>query len=391
MLSLSRDSTNNRIFWWGDSWTDYVVESSTNLTDWQNDGSMSGDGNEKGAYTYVNTCLENHKFYRVKFSRVLPHVNISVDPSSPFAGLAQISTTAMTQNVPLAVYDVKVINAPATLRGFTVTITTTGNDVTNLFTGVKLRIGSQTYSSSQIGLPGDCGTNITVVFSNMAIPLSADTYVPITIIADVSQDANNSLDGSTATTSINAWGTPNLDTQYRHSPDVEDVSNNLISVEETYVHSSVLTFTGAGAFISNTSANLGPAIRSSDVVVAYPMSFGFTVTAGDQTLFVSASPTTFTDAVAGIGAIVNLPLTGVVANPAYLPGDFQTTSSSGYYVIPAGSSRQFTFNGSIGNTDGVHDVKSVSIVDINYGTSTSNLTAHTVSYGLQNLRVYALF
>jgi hypothetical protein len=280
------------------------------------------------------------------------------------------------------VYDVKVINTPSTLRSFSITVTTTGANVTDLFTNIKLRVGSLTYSASQIGLPGEDGTNVTIVFSNIIMPLSADTYVPITILADVSQDIGNSLDGATATTSINAWGTPNWDTQYRHTPDIEDVSNDLISVEETYLYSSVLVFSGADATLSNLSTSLGTPVTNEGGFTVQQFSFMFSLTAGNEPIYVSSDPT-MAVSIRPIDSIGSLQWTSIIDNSS-------AEDSAGYFFIAPGTTKTFTVNYmTVGNPGTVNGI--LELYSINYGTSADNLTEHVIDYGLQSLQAILSF
>ncbi len=327
------------------------------------------------------------KFFRVVEMGLGAYATVILDAASPLPSTILISTTNGTHNVPLIVYDVKSHVTNSVLRNATIVIVANSptSNIACLFSAIKLRVGELTYTGQVIStgtsqlFGGSYGWK--VAFSDMTIPLPADIYVPITITADAVTDTNGTLDGTQVLAGDGGI-----------SLDIEDPGYLSVLPSETApLQGTTFTLNGQSAFVSNISASLGAGIVSNNVIVSYPMSFSFMVTAGNQTLFVSSSPTTFTEAVAGIGAVVNLPLAGMIANPGQLAGDFQTTSSNGYYIIPVGSSRQFTFNGSIGNGDGMSGIKSASIIGINYGTSISNLTAHTISYGLQNLRVNASF
>ncbi len=385
-INLTRTGTENRLFWWGETWTDYVVESSTNLISWQDDGIMSGDGNEKGAYTYVTQSTEKQKFYRVRFSRMVPHVNITVSQSSSVIPLVRISTSAQTPNVALAAYIIRANGAPGTLRSFPFTVTTVGANVADLFTNIRIKVGPLTYFADRIGLPGDAGTNATVIFNNLNIPLSADADVEVVIWATVAQDTGNVLDNATATTSINAWGTPANDTQYRHTPEIEGADFNPISVAETYQHTYTQTYSASGVFINNALAIGSPLINGgTGEVVAYSVSFSFNMTAVSQPIYVSTNSAQFLEWGVSPGSANDLMIGSVVASPGSITGD-----GIGYYYIPSGETRHFTFTGML-MKNGTVGTKTVWIPGVFYGTSVADIGSFETSYGLQDLRIFADF
>lgn len=327
-------------------------------------------------------------------------VVITVDSASPLAGLIQISTGGQTQNVPLAVYDIKAQNAPANLRSLSFTVYTTGNGKTpaDLFTQYNLKIGSQTFGANSITTNSTVNgqASSTVTFTNFgSVALAADTYVPVTLLANIQQNTNNTLDGVIASTTLVASGTVGGTT---NNPVVEDQSFSALAVNAGTFISSNLTFSGSSAVLSGLTATVGSSISSSvggvAVTTGYNVSFGFTVTAGNNTLFLSANPAvalSTTSTGFGSTASSSLPLSGVITTPGSLSGDSAVTTAAGYYVVPAGSSRQFTFSGSMNNTNGAQSFKTFSITAVNYGTTTSSLSSGSINYNLQPLKVSATF
>lgn len=140
---------------------------------------------------------------------------------------------------------------------------------------------------------------------------------------------------------------------------------------------------------SNLSASLGDVIVSGNTPIAQAMAFSLTLTAlGDSNMYISADSakalitmTTGTNA-----ASSSLPMSGTIVNPGTLAGDYQTSASSGYYVIPAGTSRSFIYNGMI-YSNGIAGLKTFSITGLTYGTDPSAVNSRTISTGLENLRV----
>ncbi len=137
--------------------------------------------------------------------------------------------------------------------------------------------------------------------------------------------------------------------------------------------------------ISNTSASLGAAVtNSSGATSYYPVSFSFTLTAGNTSIyFIPAIVLEF----GSKNGNVSPDKGGITVSPATLAGD-----SSNYYIIPAGSSRQLVFNGSISNAGAsVNGINIAQIVGIDYGTSPSNPQGSWITSGLDNLKVSANF
>ncbi|MDE2040823.1 MAG: peptidoglycan-binding protein [Patescibacteria group bacterium] len=374
----------------------------TGVTDTETVGNTGAVGNS--ACIAASSTCRNFNYQGSGAGSVV----VTVDSSSPLAGLVQISTGGQTQNVPLAVYDVKSQNAPSTLRSLSVVVYTTGAGSlmtpSTLFSQYTIKVGGQTYGAQTVTANTASYSSLagssTVTFTNLNVPLAADTYVPITLLANVAQDTNNALDGAMASTS---WAITGTAGGTSNNPDVEDSSYNTLAINSATFISSNLTFSGSSATLSNLTATLGSAITgtsnggTSAVTVGYNVSFGFTLTAGNNTLFMSADPnqalaTTSTGLSA---ASSSLSASGVVTNPGQISGDTANSAATngnyGYYTIPAGSSRQFTFNGAMSNVNGVQGFHTFQITAVKYGTTTTALTGGTINYNLQPLKVSATF
>lgn len=305
---------------------------------------------------------------------------VTVNGSSPLKKLVQISTSAETDNVVLAVLDVKSQNRDGNLRSVSFTVRTSGPAVSTVFSDIKIKAGSLTYSADSVAS--------TTTFTNMNIPLPKDVYVPITLLAKVAKDTNNALDGVSASTTLAAAGT-NGGTS--NIPSVEDSTFNTIDVNEGTFISSDQVFSASSAVVSNMVAKLGTGIQSSNTTVKYPIDeMSFTLTAGDNTLYVSAVPgialATTSSQTANSGTTT---LTDVTATPGTVSGDTST-----YYVVPAGQSRNFKYAGLSDNTPGTgvtSGLKTFKITGIKYGTSSSNLVANTIDYNLDALKVTPTF
>ncbi len=301
---------------------------------------------------------------------------LSLDASSPLAGMVQISTTAQTNNVPLAVFDINVQNAPATLNSLNVNINTTGASVSSLFSDIQVKAGGLTYSASSIN-----GSSVS--FTNISIPLPASSNIPVTISGTVAADSSGALNGSSATVSLAANNSNVV---------IVDQSYNTVQVTNANLSGSPITFVSSVVQVSNTSAVLGSPITSNvggvAITTGYNVSYSFTLTAANSTIYISSNPSTSLGITNTGPATLNLPIAGVITNPGNLSGDTNPTASNGSYVIPAGSSRQFTYNGTI-MSSGTAGFSSFQVNQINYGTSPSSLQASSITQGLSGLRVSA--
>jgi peptidoglycan hydrolase-like protein with peptidoglycan-binding domain len=313
------------------------------------------------------------------------------DPQSPPNMTATISTAGPTDNIVLGVVDFKSEARDGIIRKMTLYMNAnfdvSSTAITTVLDDVKIQSGNLVYSADTIGGVADYqpGYGIPVTFTNLAIPLPKDSLVPVALMVKVKQSTNHSLDGKAASTTLIATGT---DGGTDNNPVVEtqDDAHTTMAVNTAPLLSSDITFTASNSSMDYTApvvAKLGPAIVSNGTTVAYPVTFGFSITAGDNTLYISADPSRAL-ATSSVGlannSLAQLPLGGVTATPAVVPGDSNVSSVSGYYTIPPGSTRTFTFGGSIRNTGGTSGQKTFEIDNVLYGTTTSALTANSLVY-----------
>lgn len=294
---------------------------------------------------------------------------VTVDAASPLQSLATLSTSATTNLIPLAIYDIKSQAAPSTLQSLNLTVNTqTG--VTNLFSNIQIKIGSNTYSASTLGS--------TTSFTNLQIPLAADVYTPMTVYGSVGADTSNKFDGASASTTwtVNSTNIVAVDASY----------SNVTVNTGTFISSNI-TFSASSAALSGLTASLGACSVNSNTTQACQVSYSFTLAAGNNSLYVSAVPgvalgTTTTGYINNGASNASTTLTVVVTNPGTLSGD----SAGSYYVVPAGSSRQFTWTGSV-QFDGTQTprTRTFAITQVNYGTASNALTANNINYNLSPL------
>ncbi len=153
---------------------------------------------------------------------------------------------------------------------------------------------------------------------------------------------------------------------------------------------STQTTTSSGVNASGLSATAGNTVIANNDTIGQTMSFTFTLTAGNDTIYISndahvALATTST----GITLPNSTVLSGYpVTNPGTISGDMPPQNNTyGYLVVPAGSSRIFTYSGMIDFTKDYVGLKTFQITKIRYGTSSSNLVSNEISTGLDALKL----
>ena len=294
--------------------------------------------------------------------------------------MATLSTSATTEMIPLAIYDIKSQGAPSTLQSLNLTVNTLGHGASTLFSKISIKIGNNTYAASTLGS--------TTSFTNLQVPLAADVYTPVTVYGTVAADTNNMFDGDQASTT---WTVS---------------SSNLVAVDSSYSNvtvntgtfvSSTITFSASSAALSglaSTGNGLPGATCSQGSyngvsgTTACTVTYQFSLAAGNNTLYVSAVPgialgTTTTGYTNNTSTNASTTITSVVANPSTLAGDTST-----YYVIPAGSSRQFVYTGTM-KFDGssTASARTFAVSTVYYSTGTSNLQSNNINYNLGALKV----
>ncbi len=310
----------------------------------------------------------------------------SINAASPLKRLVQISNSTETKDVVIAKYDLKSQNRDASLRTLKIGVRTDGTSVNTLFGRVKLQVDGQTYTGSADTSTGTNTTSSsTVTFSDLRIPLSKDVAKTITILVDVAQPSSNgALDGKMASTTIFAT-TANIA--------AEDNTYNTVSINAATLTGSDAIFSASGAILSGMAASLGSPITSNNVTVAQPVTFVATLAAGDNALYVSENPsvalsTSSTGYILAASPVASTTLTDVTASPSEIAGDTWNATGYGYFVIPAGSSRTFTWTGTIKNEPASGVVqRTFSVTAVKYGTSSASLDASSINYNLGSLKV----
>jgi peptidoglycan hydrolase-like protein with peptidoglycan-binding domain len=273
----------------------------------------------------------------------------SIDPTSPNAQVIQTQTGSVTNNVPLAVFDIQAQNNTATLQGLTINVGVNGTvnsvaaTLSNVFNTIELQAGGNTYygTMTNVTTVGNVSEGTVVFNSNVSVPLALGTNVPLKIIANVNQGVN----GVTASTSL-------------VTPAVTGTSANFVGVDANYntptvnangtIASAITTFS-TNAAVTVTAGSIGtptytPTTQSNvtgNTGANFP--FSFTVAAGTSAVYISATPAS---AVTVTSSLVptSTSVTSITAGST-IPGDTNSglgTNATGSYIVPSNSSRTFT-------------------------------------------------
>lgn len=309
-----------------------------------------------------------------------------ISPSTPPQRIVVTSNTQQTTNVVLGVFGLKVQNQNATLNSLAVNINTgtatASYATTSLISNLRLQVGGQTYGANSLA-----AGNTT--FTNMSVPMTADVWTDATLIADIASGYNSN--NITASSTLVAASIGGVDSNY----------NTLTLTSASNVTSNSITFLQAGLSLTNPVATLGSAI--SGVVpgniagtVGYNTHYSFTLTnTGNTDVYVSRSAGSFlgtTTVLAGVAAAntASSSITNLTVSDTQ-PGD---SASSLAYVVAAGNSRSFTFDGVLKAGAG-GGISSQTITAVYFNSTAASVgatsTASAITFGLNSLTLNAGF
>jgi hypothetical protein len=288
--------------------------------------------------------------------------------------VVQISKTEQTDNVLIGRYDIKAQGiSSGKLSNLRIRFHTTRKEISALFADIKLLVNGQTYSADSITGSFDG----FVVFKNMVEALSIDNSVTVSIYGKLNQDTDGTLSGATVYTSFPVSG---VDGGTYNNPEVLDSNSKAIAVKDAMPSSEDITFTSLGAVLSGLKVTAGSFIVVNNEVVGQGITFNMTVTAGNDTLYVAKDPAVSAGIMVGVNTIYRY--SPAEAIPANIAGD-----TDKYLVIPAGTSRQLVFDGSLSRVPGSgHGLTEVSFFSFNFGKDTSVLNSNWITYGLDKLK-----
>jgi peptidoglycan hydrolase-like protein with peptidoglycan-binding domain len=294
-----------------------------------------------------------------------------ISPNSPLARQQVTSLTQTTNAVTLGTFSLKSANNSSTLNSVIININdTAATSSAGTYSNIRLVDGSSSYGGT---MGSETNGSVPVTFTNLTVALAQDAWHDLSIVADIAQGTNG-----VATTSLVA-NTTNLV--------ITDANYNTATIEAASPVSNNVTFTTNAVTVSASSATIGSTIVQSNNTVGYNVTYAFTLANNSNNdLFVSAVPNTFvgtsTTGTAGsstLGSVIS------IISPSTYNGDVAGTA----YVIPAGLSRSFSFNGAIRGTTGQN--VQLKVTQINYGTASGSTATANINFGLEALSATANF
>ena len=291
-----------------------------------------------------------------------------LNSGSPSARIVTTSTSGETTGVTLGVFDFKSLNKASKINSLTIALKTSGSLATfsTLFKRITLTDGTRTYN-------GTVASSTT--FTNLDIDLGLDSWKTWTMKADVA-DADDFTNGIMASTTM-AVNTTNI-------VGIDDNYTTATASGANTITSNDITFLKSGASLSNLSSSQTPIDNGTAAVATSTVKFVFTLSnTGSNDIYVSKTPSTFVATSTTSGSLGSLTL--LSADSASVSGDTTTV-----YIIPSGTSRKFTLDGSYGkySTSGAIEFK---VTKVYFADDTTNTQEFNVDYGLENLRSVSTF
>jgi hypothetical protein len=288
----------------------------------------------------------------------------SIDPTSPNAQVIQTQTGSVTQNVPLAVFDVQAQNNTATLQGLTLNLvvaalagpTPASPTLANVFNTIQLQAAGNTYYGTITASSTNAMAGTVTFNSSVNIPLPLSQNVPLKIVANVNQGVNNvTVTASLVTPSVTGVSSNfvGVDANY-NTPNV-NANGTISSAVTTFSTNAAVTVT-AGSIGTPTYTNTTVANTSGYTAVTWP--FTFTVAAGTSAVYVSATPSsavTLNTSLAGtpgVSGAASSTIPTSISGGSTIPGDTNSnlgTNATGSFIVPSNSSRTFTVNVTLNN------------------------------------------
>lgn len=354
----------------GDAGTDYRLETATDIasTNWEtvvvlHSGHMYGNSSPV-RYTNITEVMPQRFYRTVNLGPTAP-VDVNLNTAiSPPSRVVKISDSEKTANVVMLVADFTSV-VDATGRSIECFVTTSTTNLVGFILDVKAKSGGAIYSADSIAMVSS--NRAKVKFTNLLIPLQANSHTSVTFLIDVAKNTGGQFDGVTASIEIVSGGAPGGPF---NNPYVEDASYFTLGVTSNTVTGATATFTSGDAVVSNTFATLGAPVVDGSGNTHYPCTFGYTLMAGDNSLYISKNATTAMSLAVQVNTILDAPVFS--ATPDSIAGD-----TVDYYVVPAGSSRSFTA-GSVLSYVG-HGNGSAQFLGVSFGTTPGNLTTQAIA------------
>ncbi len=327
--------------------------------------SLRGVGADGISETYVTTPIT--QAFTVS-SMTTGTLTVSAGSDNPKASQVAVASSTTT-GVKLLTFTLKAKNQDIDLNDLVASFGT-NDSLTDVISSVKLMKGSTVLKSKSV-----TGTTYgTVTFDNLDMTISKDDTEAFSIVADIKGDAAYP-DGTTliASTTVSGW-------------DVSDADGATVTPSAAAIGNTItLTASGISVAKGNFTSTVASANYSGGVDTA-TFTMPFTVTAGDNDVFISGVATKGTGTGAGIRYGTTTTSTqGATGEPtaSFSASDSLTGDLAGsYYKITANTSRTFTLTTSFTATSTgavTSGFVGAQLNSISYGATSGALTSYYTS------------
>lgn len=255
-------------------------------------------------------------------------LTVTAGSDNPKASQIAVSSST-TSGVTLLTFNMKAKNADVKVTDLVASFGTSDNNLSDVVQTVKLMQGSTVLKSKTLG----SGTYGTVTFDRVDQTISKDSTANYSIVADLKGDGIGSTgypDGTTliASTTVTGW-------------DVSDVNGDTVSPSAVAL-GNTMTLTATGISVAKGSITTSTTVGLTGTGDSTQYSIPFTVTAGDNDVFVGgtvSTAVTYATTTSSTAASTGAGTTNFAASDS-ISGDIAGTA----YKVPAGTSRTFTLN-----------------------------------------------
>jgi hypothetical protein len=320
-----------------------------------NDG-VRAVGSDGISDTYVSHSTTGWTSTFTVTSATIGTLTVTSGSDNPVAGQIAVASST-TSGVTLLTFNAKAKNQDVTINDLVASFGTSDNNLNDVVQTVKLMKGSTVLKSKTLST----GTYGTVTFDNVNQTISKDSTASYSIVVDLKGDTAYP-DGTTliASTTVSGW-------------DASDSNGDTVTPSAVALgNTQTLTATGISVAKGNitTSTTVGLTTKGDTTQYSIP----FTVTAGDNDVFVGATTATGVTYATTTSSTASSTGTATTNLTASLPGTV-SGDVAGAFKVPAGTSRTFTLNVSFTAT--ATGYTGVVLTGIKYGATSALGSTYT--------------
>jgi len=323
-------------------------------------------GSDGISETYVSTQINGDFSVSTLTDGTL---TVSLGSDNPKASQVAVSSSTTT-GVTLLTFSMKAKNQDITVEDLVASFGTSDNNLNDVVSNVKLMQGSKVLKSKTVST----GTYGTVTFDNLGLSIAQDDTEDFSVVADLKGDSAYA-DGTTliASTTTAGW-------------DVSDADGASVTPSATAVGNTMtLTATGISVSKGTFTTSVAAGLTGAGDIATFTMPF--TVTAGDEAVFIAGAVQKGTANASGkiVYGTTTTSTSGATGEPVanLQAGDTDSADSAGtYYKINANTSRTFTLNVALtATTTGATTAGYVGAIlnSIAYGATSGAMTSYFTS------------